>query len=109
MLDDRLGGFDHVVAMDSLIYYDTATVAGVLDGLARRTTGSVVFTLAPRTALLMLMWRAGKLFPRADRSPVMVPQVPAQVAARLTAGMLREVERINAKFYISTALEVRPC
>ncbi|MFO7805902.1 MAG: magnesium protoporphyrin IX methyltransferase [Paracoccaceae bacterium] len=109
MLDDALGGFDHVVAMDSLIYYDTATVAGVLDGLARRTTGSVVFTLAPRTALLMLMWRAGKLFPRADRSPVMVPQVPARVAARLTAGMLREVERINAKFYISTALEVRPC
>ena len=109
MLDSTLGTFDHVVAMDSLIYYDTETLAGLLDGLAARTRATVVFTLAPRTPLLMAMWRVGKLFPRSDRSPVMVPQAPARLAERLTGGALREIERVSAKFYISTALEIRPC
>ena len=36
----------------------------------------MVFTVAPRTPLLMAMWYAGKLFPRADRSPVMIPHRP---------------------------------
>ena len=109
MLDAGLGRFDHVLAMDSLIYYDTATVARVLDGLAERTEGAVLFTLAPRTALLMAMWRVGQLFPRSDRSPTMIPQDPARVGAALTGATLREIERVTAGFYISTALEVRRC
>ena len=108
MLDAAEGTFDHAFAMDSLIYYRPADVAAMLHKMTDRVRGRVVFTLPPRTPLLMAMFRAGKLFPRADRSPVMVPQTTAGLAQALrTAGVpgrLREVERINAGFYISTAL-----
>lgn len=110
MLDPALGRFDHVIAMDSLIYYRNADLDLALAGLAARTAGTVVFTVAPRTALLMAMWRAGKLFPRADRAPVMVPHAPAALARRLTgaAGLdVADLGRIARGFYISHALEVR--
>lgn len=105
MLDPALGQFDHIVAMDSLIYYTAADIAQILDGLAPRLTGKMIFTVAPRTPLLMLMWRAGKLFPRADRSPVMIPHTPAGIAKQLTTGSLRDVSRVTSGFYISNALE----
>ena len=101
-----LGTFDHVFAMDSLIYYDRSVLAQMLAGLSRRTRGQVLFTVAPRTPLLMLMWRAGRLFPRADRSPVMVPHSADGIASALRdAGCrapLREVTRITSGFYISS-------
>ncbi|MDF1727736.1 MAG: magnesium protoporphyrin IX methyltransferase [Sulfitobacter sp.] len=106
--DTSLGRFDHVVAMDSLIYYGTDDIARLLEGVAPRLTGGFLFTVAPRTPLLMLMWRAGKLFPRADRSPTMVPQTPARLAAALKRGKLRDIERVTSGFYISHALEYRP-
>ena len=53
----------------------------------------------------MLMWRAGKLFPRADRSPTMVPHTPAAIASKLTRGKLRDLGRVTSGFYISSALE----
>jgi len=105
MLDTGLGHFDHIVAMDSLIYYTADDIARILGGLAPRLSGKMVFTVAPRTPLLMLMWRAGKLFPRADRSPVMIPHTPARIAAKLPTGRLREIRRVTSGFYISCALE----
>jgi magnesium-protoporphyrin O-methyltransferase len=109
MLDPALGPFDHVVAMDSLIYYSDADIAGALDRLGSRTSGSIVFTVAPRTPLLMAMWRAGQLFPRSDRSPTMVPHAPSKLAAALGArraqGRLSTHNRISRGFYISQALE----
>ena len=111
MLDPNLGRFDHVVAMDSLIYYGEADLARALHGLAARSAGGVVFTVAPRTPLLMAMWRLGKLFPRADRSPVMVPHSAARLTRALrdagTAARLAPVGRIARGFYISQAMEVR--
>ena len=107
MTDPRLGRFDHVLAMDSLIYYDTETLAGLLAGLSNRVQGRIAFSLAPRTALLTLMWRAGQMFPRADRAPTMVPQSPVRLARALRdrgLGGLRDVDRITSGFYISTAL-----
>ena len=106
MLDPALGHFDHIIAMDSLIYYSAADIGRIMDGLAPRV-GSVVFTVAPRTPLLMAMWRLGKLFPRKDRSPVMVPHTAAAIAAK-TRGTLRTVQRVTSGFYISQALEFRP-
>ena len=110
MLDPALGNFDHIVAMDSLIYYSAEDIARALDGFANRTR-STVFTVAPRTPLLMAMWHAGKVFPRSDRSPVMIPHAPARLADALRAarrgGRLREVARISRGFYISTCLEAR--
>ena len=65
-------------------------------------------TVAPRTPLLMLMWRAGKLFPRSDRSPVMIPHSAKELAASLSTGTLDDIERVTSGFYISHALEYRP-
>lgn len=109
MTAPELGRFDHVVAMDSLIYYRAGDIDARLSGLAQRANGSILFTVAPRTTLLMGMWYAGKLFPRGDRSPVMVPHAPGALARRLAGhGSVRDVGRVSSGFYISHALEVRP-
>ena len=109
MLDPVLGRFDHVVAMDSLLYYTRADVAQAIGTLSRRTSGRIVFTLAPRTPLLMAMWRAGQLCPRSNRSPTMVPHAPAAIAEALrkagVPGHLAVQERISSGFYISQAME----
>jgi len=107
MLDPALGSFDHIVAMDSLIYYSADDIVRILDGIAPRLNDNMVFTVAPRTPLLMAMWRVGKLFPRKDRSPVMVPHVTAKIAAK-TNGTLRDLTRVTSGFYISQAVEFRP-
>lgn len=104
MLDPRLGQFDHVVAMDSLIYYAQPDLARALDRLATAAP-QVVFTVAPRTPLLMAFWGLGRAFPRADRSPTMVPHAPRRLA-RAVPG-LTEVGRVSRGFYISQCLEVR--
>jgi magnesium-protoporphyrin O-methyltransferase len=112
MLDPELGSFDHVVAMDSLIYYSEPDIAAALNTLAVRTSGSIVFTVAPRTPMLMAMWRLGQVFPRSDRSPTMVPHSPAGVARALKNGgsraVLSPLKRISSGFYISQAMEVTP-
>ncbi|MBI1170420.1 magnesium protoporphyrin IX methyltransferase [bacterium] len=100
------GPVDYVVAMDSLIYYGTADLTAALDRLSLHTGQAVVFTVAPRTAFLMTFWTLGKLFPRADRSPTMVPHAFATLSAA-TAGKLSRIERVSRGFYISECLEYR--
>jgi magnesium-protoporphyrin O-methyltransferase len=104
MTDEGLGHFDAVIGMDSLIYYAQADLARVVEGLMARSP-HLVFTVAPRTTTLMAMWWTGKLFPRHDRSPVMVPQDAARLEA-LVPGLSR-VGRVTRGFYISECLEVR--
>lgn len=108
MLNPKLGSFDHIVAMDSLIYYTAEDIAAILENLGPRLRDNMVFTVAPRTPLLMTMWRVGKLFPRSDRSPTMIPHSPARLANALKTGKLRDIERVASGFYISNALEYRP-
>nr|WP_088651033.1 magnesium protoporphyrin IX methyltransferase [Marinibacterium profundimaris] len=109
MLDAGLGRFDHVIAMDSLLYYDRADTAAAVAKLGARCSGRVIFTVAPRTPLLMAMWQAGQLFPRADRSPTMVPQSAAALAQALrdthASGALSVLDRVSSGFYISQAME----
>ncbi len=107
MLSDALGAFDYVVAMDSLIYYTAADIDAALDRFGARTSGAVVFTVAPRTPFLMAFFGLGKLFPRGDRSPVMRPHAPSQLARGLP-GTLTPVSRVARGFYISHCLEYRP-
>jgi magnesium-protoporphyrin O-methyltransferase len=107
MLADDLGRFDCVVAMDSMIYYSTLDIARALDRLGARTAGAVVFTVAPRTPFLMTFWGMGKLFPRSDRSPTMVPHAFDRLN-RATGNRLSRVARISRGFYISECLEFRP-
>jgi magnesium-protoporphyrin O-methyltransferase len=110
MLDPALGHFDHVVAMDSLIHYKAFDIVAVVERLAETTRGSIAFTFAPQTPLLMAMLGMGRLFPRSDRSPAILP-----VRDRLLRMLIREAipharigrdRRISASFYTSHALEV---
>jgi magnesium-protoporphyrin O-methyltransferase len=102
-----LGTFDYVMAMDSLIYYATPAIAAVLKKLAHRTAKAVVFTVAPKTPFLMTFFTLGKAFPRADRSPVMIPQSFTQLSKATGPGLDR-VGRVARGFYISECLEYRP-
>lgn len=111
MLDDALGHFDHVVAMDSLIHYDTADIVAALERLSLRTRGSLLFTFAPRTPLLAAMHSVGRLFPRSDRSPALTPVsqplLQQGLAYSIGAGGWREgrTRRVASGFYTSQAWE----
>jgi len=113
MLDPWLGRFDHVVAMDSLIHYQAPDIVRALAELSLRTDGSLLFTVAPRTALLTLMHAAGKLFPKADRAPAIVPITESGLRRRiaaeraLTRFAVERTHRVNSGFYLSNAIELR--
>lgn len=73
MLDPSLGSFDYVIAMDSIIHYELEDMVKALATLAPRVRERMVITVAPRTPMLSVMRAVGKLFPRSDRSPSIVP------------------------------------
>lgn len=110
MLDARLGGFDHVVAMDSLIHYDEADMARIVESWSQRTRHSLLFTFAPRTPLLAAMRSVGRLFPRDNRAPWIEPVAQKSLHARLHRGVpqfeLGRTQRIASGFYTSQALEL---
>ncbi len=112
MLDAGFGRFDHVVAMDSLIYHPASDVVRCLKSLSDRTTASILFTFAPRTAMIAAMYGVGKLFPRADRSPAIVPLAAADLSRRiaheptLSNWHIADTRRITRGFYISQAMEL---
>lgn len=111
MLDHMFGSFDHVVAMDSLIHYRPDDAARALADLAGRSRRSVVFTIAPRTTLLAAMHLVGKLVPRGDHSPAIVPVREVHLHRELSPlcrWSLRTGQRITSGFYISKAMELRP-
>ena len=109
MLDPALGNFDFVVAMDSLIHYEPEDMVAALGRLAARCSGKILFTFAPRTPLLAAMHRIGKLFPRSNRSPAIVPVSEAEMRARL-AGLaewkVARSHRVTTGFYMSHAFEL---
>ncbi|NIJ08434.1 magnesium-protoporphyrin O-methyltransferase [Sphingomonas vulcanisoli] len=110
MLDPALGHFDHVVAMDSLIHYKPFDIVEVVRQLADRTGGSIAFTFAPQTPLLMAMLGMGRLFPRSDRSPAILPVrdrlLRTLIRSALPKARIGRDRRISASFYTSHALEV---
>lgn len=108
-----LGEFDHVVAMDSLIHYPATDIVATVAALASRTRRSLAFTFAPRTPLLTVMHNAGKLLPRADRAPAIIPVTEATLrrgfAGALPGWTAPRCERVSGGFYKSQAMElVRP-
>jgi magnesium-protoporphyrin O-methyltransferase len=112
MLDPALGGFDHVVAMDSLIHYEAADAVRCLGALAPRTGGTMVFTFAPSSPALALMHSVGRLFPRADRAPSIRPVAEARLRAQV-AGLvdlegwrIARSARVASGFYTSQAMEL---
>ncbi len=107
MTDAAHGKFDFVMAMDSLIYYAAPDIGSILNRLGKRTRGGIVFTVAPKTPFLMTFFTIGKLFPRADRSPTMIPHAMESIAPH-APGKLRRIERVTRGFYISECLEYQP-
>lgn len=112
MLNPELGTFDHVVGMDSLIHYGAADIVDTLAVLMARTRRSVLFTVAPKTPLLTVMHKVGKLFPRSDRAPAIVP-----VAGDTLYSLLRvrsvaadwshcRTQLVTSGFYKSQAFEL---
>ena len=112
MLDDQLGSFDHVLAMDSLIHYDSWDMVEALRRLASQASTSVVFTFAPKTPLLATMHAVGTLFPRGNRSPRIEPvaerHLRSAIAAHggLAGWTFARSERIQHGFYTSQAAEL---
>ena len=112
MLDPALGRFDHVVGMDSLIHYGAPDVVRVIEALAPRTAGSILFTFAPRTPLLAAMHAVGRLFPRGERAPAIQPLSEAVLRRRLAAAPALagwhpgRTHRVASGFYTSQALEL---
>lgn len=112
MAEVARSGFDHVVCMDSLIHYALDDIMGVLPVLAAHTRHSVLFTFAPRTPLLATMHTVGRLFPRADRAPMIQPVAPRRLHRRigresaLEGWLPARTHRVARGFYISQALEL---
>jgi magnesium-protoporphyrin O-methyltransferase len=112
MLDSALGRFDYAVGMDSLIHYQAADATRVVAGLAQRTSTALLFTFAPSNPALEVMKAVGKLFPRGDRSPSIVP-VAEKKLHRLLADepdllgwTTARTQRVSSGFYTSQALEL---
>ncbi len=110
MLDPQLGGFDHVVAMDSLIHYDEADMVRVIEAWSQRTRHSMIFTFAPRNPALAAMRAVGRLFPRGNRAPWIEPVAEKSLRTRLNRGVPQfkpaRTQRISSGFYTSQALEL---
>ena len=89
-----------------------ADVVRVLSGLAARTDRSMLFTFAPSSAFLQAFLAVGRLVPRGDRSPAIVP-VAERTLRRLIAAepamagwTSARTHRVARGFYTSQALEV---
>jgi len=112
MLDPDLGSFDYVVGMDSLIHYEAADAVRVLAALAPRTRRAMLFTYAPSNPALAVMGAVGKLFPRGNRSPSIVPVAEKPLLRRIAAVPLLQhwtpgrTQRVSSGFYTSQALEI---
>jgi magnesium-protoporphyrin O-methyltransferase len=113
MLDPAFGRFDYVVCMDSIIHYEAADAVRVVAGLAQRTEHAVLFTFAPKTPLLATMRAVGRLFPKGDRAPSIVPVAPTDLARRIAADAALQgfqaarTQRIASGFYKSQAMELK--
>jgi magnesium-protoporphyrin O-methyltransferase len=112
MLSGEHGTFDAVVAMDCLIHYAQADAVNALGTLALRTGNAIVFTFAPRTLPLAAMHGLGRLFPRSDRAPSIVPVRPDRLQASLADTRLLSdwraghTARVSHGFYTSQMMEL---
>ncbi len=114
MLDPKLGRFDFVVAMDSLIHYRSDDICRVIGGLAARTSRALLVTFAPKTPALAVMHAVGRLFPRSDRAPAIEPVSERKLRTLLESDSALEdwtcgrTHRVASGFYKSQALEMIP-
>jgi magnesium-protoporphyrin O-methyltransferase len=112
MLDPKFGYFDYVVCMDSVIHYQGNDKVSVLSQLASNTQHKIFFTFAPSTFALELMIRSGKLFPKKDRSPFIVPIAEDTIRKEIKqAEGLKDwdvtfTQKVSSMFYKSQTMEI---
>ena len=110
MLDPALGDFDHIVSMDVLIHYEADEIAAATAKLAGRARHSLIFTFAPGTPLLRTARNIGRLVPKSDRSPTIIPvghgHLRANIARAVPHARLGRDARVSRGFYTSHAQEV---
>jgi magnesium-protoporphyrin O-methyltransferase len=112
MLDPKFGCFDYVVCMDSVIHYQGGDKVSVLAQLAQNTQHKIIFTFAPSTFSLELMIRFGKLFPKKDRSPFIVPiaentiRKQIQYSEDLQSWDVTFTQMVSSMFYKSQTMEI---
>jgi magnesium-protoporphyrin O-methyltransferase len=112
MLAPSLGPFDYIVAMDSLIHYRSEDMVRALSRLAVRARRGLLFTFAPRTPALTMMHAVGRMFPRGDRAPAIVPVTEHRVrlllsdAPELRGWRQHRTKRVARGFYTSQAMEI---
>lgn len=85
MTDPALGRFDWVMSMDSVIHYQMPDAVAIVARFAALSDRGVVFTFAPSSPALSLMHAVGRLFPRGDRAPSIVPIAEARLRRALTS------------------------
>lgn len=109
MTDPALGRFDWVMSMDSVIHYQMPDAVAIVARFAALADAGVVFTFAPSTPALAAMHAVGKLFPRSDRAPSIVPIAEKSLRRALTREpklvekglMPASSERVKSGFYTS--------
>jgi magnesium-protoporphyrin O-methyltransferase len=112
MVARDLGQFDWVVAMDSLIHYPPDDMADMVLALSARARCGLAFTFAPRTPALSVMHAVGRLFPRGNRAPDIVPVAPMALATTLARRglesdfVLARSTRVDVGFYTSQTVEL---
>ena len=86
MLASEWGRFDYVVGMDSVIHYETGRRGAGCSPDWHSAPGSACCSLSsPSNPALEVMRAVGKLFPRGDRSPAVVPVGPRRLQRRIAA------------------------
>ena len=109
MKEQSFGNFDYIIAMDSLIHYSTEDVISSIADFSSRANNSVLFTVIPSTFALRTKLRLGKLFPKSERSPEVVPiewgRLEQLDALKINAS-LSKIKRIKRFFYVSEAWEL---
>jgi magnesium-protoporphyrin O-methyltransferase len=99
--------------MDSIIHYELDDMMRAIVALAPRVRDRMLITVAPRTPMLSVMRAVGKLFPRGDRSPSIVPV--SENAFRKAFGAQPVLDRwgmvatrhIESGFYRSMAIHLQ--
>lgn len=112
MLDPKLGRFDYVVAMDSVIHYRPQDVARIVAQLTSQTMHALLLTFAPKTPALALMHAVGRAFPRGNRAPAVEPVAEQRLRRLLVehpdleGWSFGRTRRISSSFYKSHAVEL---
>lgn len=111
MLDKQFGSFDYIIFMDSLIHYQKDDILKVLNELSERTERKIGFTIVPKTFLLSTKLLLGQMFPKSDKSPMVIPvneKVLVKKASQfrsLHSENFQKVESVRTGFYASDILE----